>query len=124
MSESISLSNENKSVLDTLKKPWGSYDDVIEMLLEDYKINFKGWSDRDLSKLPHNVLVRIVKAIESSMEDPLLHSQKMKGEYEPPQYKLRVSDYRVIILLDKSNKVLLVDGAGHRSTIYQRYGKG
>ena len=46
MSNSISLSNENKSVLDTLKKPWESYDDVIGMLLEDYKINFKGWSER------------------------------------------------------------------------------
>lgn len=46
MSESISLSNENISYLDRLKKPGESYDDVIEMLLEDYKINFKGWADR------------------------------------------------------------------------------
>lgn len=46
MSESISLSQENKSYLDKLKKPGESYDDVIEMLLEDYKINFKGWAER------------------------------------------------------------------------------
>lgn len=46
MSKSITLSNENKSSLDMLKKPGESYDDVIEMLLEDYKINFKGWADR------------------------------------------------------------------------------
>ena len=29
-----------------LKKSGESYDDVIEMLLEDYKINFKGWAER------------------------------------------------------------------------------
>lgn len=46
MSESISLSSENKSYLDMLKKPGESYDDVIEMLLEDYKIDFTGWSER------------------------------------------------------------------------------
>jgi len=46
----------------------------------------------------------------------------MKGEYNPPQYKFRVGEYRVIMLLDTSKKVLLVDGAGHRSTIYKRYG--
>jgi len=46
MSESISLSSENKSYLDSLKKPGESYDDVIEMLLEDYKIDFKGWAER------------------------------------------------------------------------------
>ena len=46
MSESISLSHENISYLDRLKKLGESYDDVIEMLLEDYKINFKGWVER------------------------------------------------------------------------------
>lgn len=46
MSESISLSHENILYLDRLKKLGESYDDVIEMLLEDYKINFKGWAQR------------------------------------------------------------------------------
>jgi predicted CopG family antitoxin len=46
MTESISLSHENISYLDRLKKPGESYDDVIEMLLEDYKANFKGCAER------------------------------------------------------------------------------
>jgi hypothetical protein len=46
MSESISLSHENILYLDMLKKPGESYDDVIEMILKDYKINFKGWAER------------------------------------------------------------------------------
>lgn len=29
-----------------LKKPGESYDDVIEMLLEDHKIDYEGWDTR------------------------------------------------------------------------------
>ena len=46
----------------------------------------------------------------------------MRDRNHPPQCKFRVGDYRVIMLPDKLEKVLLVDGAGHRSTIYKRYG--
>lgn len=88
-----------------------------------YTIRFSKSADRDLSKLPRDVLLRIIKAIENCVEEPFLHIQKMKGDQNPPQYKLRVGDYRVILLLNRTNKTLIVDGAGHRSTIYQRYGK-
>lgn len=46
ISESITVSSENKQYLDSLKRPGDSYDDVIEMLLEDYKIDYTGWSKR------------------------------------------------------------------------------
>ena len=46
MSESITVSSENKQYLDLLKKPGESYDDVLEILLEDYKIDYTGWSER------------------------------------------------------------------------------
>jgi len=88
-----------------------------------FTIRFSKAGDRDLSKLPSDVLIRIVKALEIIVDDPFLHIRKMKGEYNPPQYKFRVGDYRVIILLNKSENVLLIDGVGHRSTIYKRYGK-
>ena len=88
-----------------------------------FEIRFTKAGDRDLSKLPSDVLIRIVKALEKIADEPFLYIQKMKGEYDPPQYKFRIGDYRVIILLDKTENVLLVDGAGHRSTIYERYGK-
>jgi len=55
-------------------------------------------------------------------DDPLSHIKKMKDRNSPPQYRLRVGEYRVIMILDKSRKVLLVDGVGHRSMIYKRYG--
>lgn len=88
-----------------------------------FEIRFTKAGDRDLSKLPFDILIRIIKALEKIADDPLLHIQKMKGKYDPPQYKFRVGDYRVIILLDKSENVLLIDGVGHRSTIYDRYGR-
>ncbi len=88
-----------------------------------FEIHYSKAADRDLSKLPIEVIKKIVFAIGDIREDPFAHIQKMKGAKNPPQYKFRVGEYRVILLLDQSEKVLLVDGIGHRSTIYKRYGK-
>jgi len=54
-----------------------------------YSIRFSKAADRDLSKVPRNILIRIIKAIEEIKEDPLNYIQKMKGEHDPPQYKFR-----------------------------------
>ncbi len=88
-----------------------------------FEIHYSKAADRDLSKLPIEVIRKIVYAIGDIKDDPFAHIQKMKGAKNPPQYKFRVGEYRVILLLDKLENVLLVDGIGHRSTIYQRYGK-
>ena len=88
-----------------------------------YSIQVTKAGDRDLSKLPPDVTIRILKAIERIIDNPFNHIRKMKGEHRPPQYKFRVGEYRVIFLLDKSDNVLLMDAVGHRSILYQRYGK-
>ncbi|MCP1715321.1 mRNA interferase RelE/StbE [Methanocalculus alkaliphilus] len=88
-----------------------------------FEIHYSKSADRDLSRLPIDVIRKIVFAISAIKDDPFAHIQKMKGAKNPPQYRFRVGEYRVILLMDKSEKVLLVDGVGHRSTIYQRYGK-
>lgn len=88
-----------------------------------FSIRFTKAGDRDISKLPPDVTLRIVKAMDKIIDDPFNHIRKMKGEHKPPQYKYRVGEYRVIFLLDKLANVLLVDAVGHRSIIYQRYGK-
>lgn len=88
-----------------------------------FEIHYSKAADRDLSKLPIEVIKKIVFAIGDIREDPFANIQKMKGAKNPPQYKFRVGEYRVILLLDKEERVLLVDGIGHRSTIYKRYGK-
>ena len=87
-----------------------------------YEIQYSKAVDRDLSKLPIEISRNIVQTIHKIKDDPFSHIQKMKDRNNPPQYKLRVGNYRVVILLDKNKKILLVDGAGHRSTIYKRYG--
>lgn len=88
-----------------------------------FEIYYSKAADRDLSKLPNEVIKKIVYAIGDIRKDPFAHIRKMKGAKNPPQYTFRVGEYRVILLLDTSANVLLVDGVGHRSTIYQRYGK-
>lgn len=87
-----------------------------------YEIQYSKAADRDLSKLPVHIAQKIILAIHNIKEDPFSHIQKMKDRNHPPQYKIRVGEYRVIMILDKSSKVLLVDGVGPRSSIYKRYG--
>jgi mRNA interferase RelE/StbE len=87
-----------------------------------YEIHYSKAADRDLSKLPIEISRNIVQSIHKIRDDPFSHITKMKDRDNPPQYRLRVGDYRVIMILDKTKRVLLVDGAGHRSTIYKRYG--
>jgi len=88
-----------------------------------YDIHYTKAADRDLSNLPIEITRKIILAIHGIKEDPFSHIQKMRGRNKPPQYKFRVGEYRVILLKDTSHKVLLVDGVGHKSTIYNRYGK-
>lgn len=87
-----------------------------------YEIHYSKAADRDLTKLPIEISRNIVQSIHKIRDDPLSQIKKLKDRNNPPQYRLRVGEYRVIMILDKSRKVLLVDGVGHRSTIYKRYG--
>ncbi len=87
-----------------------------------YEIQYSKAADRDLSKLPVHISQKIILAIHNIKEDPFSHVQKLKDRNHPIRYKFRVGEYRAIMILDKLEKVLLVDGVGHRSTIYKRYG--
>jgi len=38
-----------------------------------------------------------------------------------PEFKIRVGDYRIILLLDKANKRMNIQAVGHRKNIYKKY---
>ena len=52
-----------------------------------FEIHYSKAADRDLSKLPIEVIRKIVFAISDIKEDPFSHIHKMKGVKNPPQYK-------------------------------------
>ena len=52
------------------------------------------------------------------IKNPEHFLEKLTGMLE---YKIRVGDYRVILLFDKANQKLRIQAVGHRKNIYKRY---
>jgi len=69
-----------------------------------------------LNKLEKNVKERIWNKLQQCKENPfhfLEHLEEIEG------YKVRVGDYRLIIDVDNSEKILMVLKIGHRKNIYE-----
>jgi mRNA-degrading endonuclease RelE of RelBE toxin-antitoxin system len=67
-----------------------------------------------LRKLPKNISARIVKKVRQITEKPFHYLEHYEGE---DVYKLRIGDYRALIDVDFSNKILYVRVLGYRKNI-------
>ena len=66
--------------------------------------------DKELQRRVHNILKRIIIR-------PQSYAKRIVGV---PYYKLRAGDYRIILDIKESEKVLFIIKIGHRSDIYKR----
>lgn len=88
--------------------------------MESYEIQWKGSAERDLRKIDPQQVSRIIKAIESLVDNPF-----------PPQchkllgverfYRIRVGDYRVIYQVDTKTKVVIIYHIRHRREAYRKW---
>ena len=69
-----------------------------------------------MRKLPRDVSSRIVKRVKEMKDDPFHYLEHYEGD---EVYKLRIGDYRALIDVDFSNKILKVRVVGHRRNIYK-----
>ena len=83
-----------------------------------YIIKFESKAQEELDKLPQEIIQRIVDKLEEVIKNPEHFLEKLTGMLE---YKIRVGDYRVILLFDKANQKLRIQAVGHRKNIYKRY---
>lgn len=70
----------------------------------------------DLSRLETKVAERIIRKLEEAAENPNHHFTRLVGHDD---YKLRVGDYRVLVLLLHGKKIVFVQKIGHRKNIYK-----
>ena len=82
-----------------------------------YDIIFSDRAFREFKKLEKNVQERIISVLERIRVRPSAYVTKLVGE---PGYKLRVSDYRVIMDIDNKRLIILVLKVGLRKNIYDR----
>ena len=81
-----------------------------------YELKFDKKALDFLSKLEKDIKERIWNKLQACKENPfhfLEHLEDIEG------YKLRIGDYRAIIDVDNSAKILWVLKIGHRKNIYE-----
>lgn len=72
---------------------------------------------KNLKKLPKPIVEVILKKTYSIKEDPLRYIERLTVK---PLWKLKVGDYRVIIVINTKNQIINVIKIGHRKNIYKR----
>ena len=84
-----------------------------------YKVIVLRSAEKDLSKLPSQVVKKIFPALEKLAENPRpAGSKKLVGQ-EENLWRLRIGDYRIIYLIEDKIRVVEIRKAGHRKDIYE-----
>ena len=71
---------------------------------------------KDLKKLPKNAIEIILKKLYSIKENPLRYIERLKSSH---LWKLRIGDYRVIMMINTKDKIINIIKIGHRKNIYK-----
>ncbi len=81
-----------------------------------WKIEFTKEAIRDISKLETKVIDQILSKLEEARKNPHNSFRRLVG-YD--DFKLRVGDYRVLVLLTHDEKII-IQKIGHRKNIYKK----
>ncbi len=82
----------------------------------NYEIKLHPKVKKFLDKSEKNVSDRIIKKLKLLKEEPFRFLEHYEGA---DYYKLRIGDYRALIDVDKSRKIIFVRVLDHRSRIYK-----
>ena len=87
--------------------------------MDSYEIQWKDSAERDLRNIEPQQVPRIIKAVESLVDNPFPRQhRKLRGSER--DYRIRVGDYRVIYQVDTKRKVLTIYHVRHRREAYRR----
>ncbi len=87
-----------------------------------YRIELTPAAEKSLAKLAkgnRNLLKKIDQAIMGLAENPVpVNCKQLAGE-DPPLYRFRVGDYRILYHIEDDVLVVLVVHVGHRKDVYR-----
>ena len=90
--------------------------ELISFIALAFVLGFKHSYDSD-----HLIAVsNILRKVDSIKSEPFQFLEHYEGE---DVYKLRVGDYRALIDVDSSNKILKIQVVGHRKKVYKRFNR-
>ena len=88
--------------------------------MASYNVVFRKSASHKLRKLPVDIIKRISVRVDQLQSEPFpLGIEQLKGHRNPPLYRIRIGDYRVLYTVDTSTKTVTIFGVGHRREIYR-----
>jgi mRNA interferase RelE/StbE len=85
----------------------------------EYSVEVKPSARKELEALSDEVLLRVIRKIESLTSLPRPRGcKKLKGFKD--QWRIRVGDWRVIYLIDGTVKTISITRVAHRREVYER----
>lgn len=84
-----------------------------------FEITFKRSAEKDLRRLPPELVPRVFRKIESLAENPF-PSQSIKLTDTEKIYRLRVGDYRIIYEADTEVGIVTVHYIRHCREVYRK----
>ncbi len=86
--------------------------------MENFSIQWRNSTKKDLRSLPNHEVARIVAAVVLLAGEPLPHgSQKLSGSERT--YRIRVGDYRIIYEVCTEVRVIEIQRVRHRKDVYR-----
>lgn len=80
-----------------------------------YHIRYSPHAMRDLKKLPTDIQIRIVTALDSLLNNPEKH---LKCLADLPLYSFRVGEFRVLLNIEEETSLVKILNIGKRNRIY------
>jgi len=85
--------------------------------VNNYTVDVKPSARKELEALQDNVLVRVVRKLESLADNPRpAGCKKLKGHKDQC---VRIGDWRVVYIIDDGTKLLSVTRIAHRREVYE-----
>lgn len=89
-----------------------SYSDYTIM----YKVLYSNRAAKSLRRLDKTTLKRIIKAVDSLSQNPLLLGHIKLTGFGKADYRLRVGNFRILYTFDSKQKVLIIADVKRRTT--------
>lgn len=86
--------------------------------MDPYSVAFKKSAEKDLRKIPKDIIPHIFEHVENLSREPVPHEAYKLASAEN-LYRIRVGDYRVICQVLHGNREVTVIYIRHRSVAYR-----
>jgi mRNA interferase RelE/StbE len=82
-----------------------------------FKIEHRTSVEKDIQKIPHKLLQKIIERIDHLSNNPYPSDcKKISGKY--PYYRIRVNDYRITYQVIEQKKLIIIERIQHRKDVY------